>query len=147
MDRSTQQYLWYTSTSHFCPCVPWYKWTGWTGVHNSICGTLVHPTSVLVSRGTSGRDGQEYTRVSVVHYSTSHFCPCVLWYKWTGWTAVHNGICGCTSTSRFCPCVPLPNIQLLFCPKTPTECPLHPSVPLDNLLHISHYTVHFTHTG
>ena len=64
-DRSTQQYLWYTSTSRFCPCVPWYKWTGRTGVHNSICGTLVHPTSVLFSHGTNRWGGQEYTTVYV----------------------------------------------------------------------------------
>ena len=63
----TSYHFYHNPTSHFCPCVLWYKWTGRTVVHNSICGTLVHPTSVLVSRGTNGQDGQEYTTLSVLH--------------------------------------------------------------------------------
>ena len=58
---------------------------GWTGVHNSICGTLANPTSVLVSHGTNRWGGQEYTIVSVVQVD--------------GQTGLRNSICGTHPTS------------------------------------------------
>ena len=58
---------------------------GQTGVHNSICGTLANPTSVLVSHGTNRWGGQEYTIVPVVQVDRQ--------------TGVHDSICVTHPTS------------------------------------------------